>query len=242
MNKPKDLLNKKFGKLLVIKCTDQRYHNQVVWECQCDCGNLCLIPEGRLGKSTKSCGCYKKERFGQHRKLDLTGETFGNLVTIRPTDKRQGNKIVWECKCNCGRTTYTASSDLRSGKSLSCGWGKCNNNYKHGKSNTVEYSRYYSERNSKRREALDLIWTPEMEKSLKKSQRSCVVCGSTKKLCIDHVYPFSKGYLLKPGNAVRLCSHCNTTKSDKLPEELFEEMRNKILKAARSFEDHFRDI
>lgn len=57
-----DLTNKRFERLLVIKPTKDRRKGLVIWECLCDCGNLCYIVSADLiHGSTRSCGCL---RFG----------------------------------------------------------------------------------------------------------------------------------------------------------------------------------
>lgn len=54
-------------------------------------------------------------------KLNLEGMKFNNLTVIAPagTDGRQHR--LWECKCDCGATTYATTSDLRMGHKKSCG-------------------------------------------------------------------------------------------------------------------------
>lgn len=53
--------------------------------------------------------------------IDITNEKFGRLLAIRPTDKRSGTSIVWECMCECGEIVFINSNNLRRGKSKSCG-------------------------------------------------------------------------------------------------------------------------
>lgn len=57
-----DLTGKRFGRLTVIR---RHYRNdnsnKVVWECQCDCGNTCLVSQPNLGRGTYSCGCLNHE-------------------------------------------------------------------------------------------------------------------------------------------------------------------------------------
>lgn len=52
---------------------------------------------------------------------DLTGQIFGRLVAISPTEKRLGHYVVWKCVCDCGNIAFVASSDLRTGNTRSCG-------------------------------------------------------------------------------------------------------------------------
>jgi len=65
MRKIIDLTGKIFGKLLVLEKIDiPSNHGQVIWKCQCDCGNVTEILGNSLKRNlTKSCGCITKEIF-----------------------------------------------------------------------------------------------------------------------------------------------------------------------------------
>ena len=54
-------------------------------------------------------------------KINLEGMKFNRLTVIGPagTDRRQHR--LWECKCDCGGTTFATTSDLRHGHKKSCG-------------------------------------------------------------------------------------------------------------------------
>ena len=52
-------------------------------------------------------------------------------------------------------------------------------------------------------------------------KNKCFNCKSTKKLCIDHHRPLSKGYPLTLNNAVLLCRSCNSSKGAKDPEDFY---------------------
>ena len=55
-----DLTNQQFGKLTVLKSTEKRENGSVIWECLCECGNICYISQRCLSnKFTQSCGCIK---------------------------------------------------------------------------------------------------------------------------------------------------------------------------------------
>lgn len=57
-----DLSNKKFGMLTVIKRSGTSNDNQAMWECRCDCGNICLVRGRDLRDGhTKTCGCKSHE-------------------------------------------------------------------------------------------------------------------------------------------------------------------------------------
>jgi hypothetical protein len=57
-----DLMNQRFGRLLVIKEEGRKSRN-VAWLCLCDCGNYKVIAGQslRTGRTT-SCGCLQRER------------------------------------------------------------------------------------------------------------------------------------------------------------------------------------
>lgn len=112
----KDLTEKRFGRLQVIRKTDQRKNRNVVWECRCDCGELVFVPSVDLTAGRKrSCGCMRNEF------VDLTGRRFGKLEALRPTEERKNSRVVWECRCDCGNTVRVSSLNLLQGYTQSCG-------------------------------------------------------------------------------------------------------------------------
>lgn len=83
----KDLTGMVFGKLTVIKDSGQRYNNNILWNCQCECGNQPLIKGTSLLHGVKSCGCIKSK--GEIRIAQLltennipfeTQKTFDNCL------------------------------------------------------------------------------------------------------------------------------------------------------------------
>lgn len=57
----KNLIGKKFGKLIVIKDSGKRYNKNVIWLCKCDCGNYYEVTSKHLQDGhVKSCGCEKR--------------------------------------------------------------------------------------------------------------------------------------------------------------------------------------
>jgi len=53
--------------------------------------------------------------------FNLIGEKFGDLIVIKFGKKSSSGVNMWVCKCVCGKETIVRSSDLRSGKTRSCG-------------------------------------------------------------------------------------------------------------------------
>ena len=113
----KDLTGQRIGHLTVIKPTDERRNGSVMWECKCDCGNTTYVRAIALRSgNTTSCGC-----LSPNKAVDLTGQRFGKLIAIKPTDDRRNRSVMWECKCDCGNTTYVRAIALRPGGTNSCG-------------------------------------------------------------------------------------------------------------------------
>lgn len=57
------LYNQRFGKLVAKEPITLNHRNRVVWECQCDCGNIAYVESDKLKSGhTKSCGCLKSEK------------------------------------------------------------------------------------------------------------------------------------------------------------------------------------
>lgn len=110
-----DLTGQRFGKLVALEPTDQRVNQCVVWKCKCDCGNITYVSSGNLtAEHTRSCGCITSA-------VDLTGQRFGKLVALEPTDKKCGTSIIWKCKCDCGNLAYIPAKSLGYGETNSCG-------------------------------------------------------------------------------------------------------------------------
>jgi len=67
-NKPKEMLGKKFNRLLVIKQSG-KVGSQFSWLCKCDCGKEKTVPGWSLRKGiSKSCGCLLKENLIKRNK------------------------------------------------------------------------------------------------------------------------------------------------------------------------------
>ena len=56
----KNLVGKRYCRLLVLASTEMRKHGSMVWKCQCDCGNICYVISTFLTQGrTQSCGCLQ---------------------------------------------------------------------------------------------------------------------------------------------------------------------------------------
>ncbi|MBN4074430.1 MAG: AP2 domain-containing protein [Alkaliphilus sp.] len=117
-SKLKDITGQRGGKLIAIKYTGKIKNHSAVWECKCDCGNICEVKTSAfLSGAIRSCGCLRSES----RIKDITGQRFGKLTATKRTGQKKNNSQVWECKCDCGNICEVSSGALKSGKTNSCG-------------------------------------------------------------------------------------------------------------------------
>lgn len=52
---------------------------------------------------------------------DLIGQKFGFLEVVSITDERKHGKVVWLCKCDCGKYVKVSSHNLKNRSTVSCG-------------------------------------------------------------------------------------------------------------------------
>lgn len=122
-----NLTGKKFGRLLVLKKSENIKAKGVFWFCVCDCGGTKNISGANLTKEhgTLSCGCLAKELSKIRREQaakDITGQKFKMLTAVR-FSKRVKNVLFWIFKCECGKEKEMKKGGVVSLKSntLSCG-------------------------------------------------------------------------------------------------------------------------
>ncbi len=118
-----DLTGQRFGALTVIRPTDRRQHDRIVWECRCDCGNTAYVQTQYLRDgTTRSCKACQREN---RPKRDITGQRFGSLTALYPTDRRDRNQsVIWRCRCECGNEVEYSCGDLQQKNYISCGCRK----------------------------------------------------------------------------------------------------------------------
>ncbi len=116
-----DMTGQKFGRWTVIGF-DCNKNRQTMWKCRCDCGTEKSVEGAHLrdGRS-KSCGCLSRESTSLRSRKDITNQRFGRLVALYPTEERQGGKIIWLCKCDCGNEVKVPIDRLTGKNTQSCG-------------------------------------------------------------------------------------------------------------------------
>lgn len=84
-----DRTNKRYGRLIALRMLGKNSHNQLVWECVCDCGTVIE----RVGFQRISCGCLLKEsaaRNGRNTKGCKRPDIVGNTFAVKHGACRSG--------------------------------------------------------------------------------------------------------------------------------------------------------
>lgn len=118
-----NLIGQKFGKLTVIKETEERKNKSIVWVCKCDCGQQEKFSTKELrSDGIVQCHCCGNQRKPNSNLLeDIVGKKFNSLLVLEKTEKKAGGKILYKCKCDCGNITYVNRTDLQKSHIKSCG-------------------------------------------------------------------------------------------------------------------------
>jgi hypothetical protein len=122
MARTPDLTGKEFGRWTVLHRVENSRDGSARWLCRCACGTERELKAKRLTTGqTLSCGCYHHERLSAYRLEDLKlGRIFGEWEVLR-FDAIKNGKAYWVCRCSCGTERSVVGSNLRRGKSRSCG-------------------------------------------------------------------------------------------------------------------------
>lgn len=138
MGKMIDLINQRFGKLVVIENMGKLDNRRYYWKCQCDCGTI-VIKEGSKLRSgnTKSCGCSQHDGLKQYNKrqtdqsLIPVNTKFGKLTVLEAIGYKPQytgatkNRMWYKCKCDCGNIHEANGNQLKNGNIISCGFCLC---------------------------------------------------------------------------------------------------------------------
>ena len=113
-----DISGRVFGNWTVIKF--EYYKSNYFWLCRCSCGEERIVSRNSLvnGRS-KSCGHPE----------DIIGKKFGRLTVISYKDKKNQKSTI-DCLCDCGKRVIVYASNVKSGKTKSCGCYQSENSSK----------------------------------------------------------------------------------------------------------------
>jgi hypothetical protein len=125
MGKINDLKGARFGKLVVIEFQGLNNHRKSLWLCKCDCGNKKTVVGNSLSSGlVVSCGCYLSEQTKKRFTKDIANQKFGKLTVIKRNGSTKEGKskiALWLCLCECGNEITVRGSELRNGRTKSCG-------------------------------------------------------------------------------------------------------------------------
>lgn len=60
-------------------------------------------------------------RFNKGKAKDLTGQQFGYITALAPTEERDRKDVIWRCQCRCGKEVLLPATRLLTGNTQSCG-------------------------------------------------------------------------------------------------------------------------
>jgi hypothetical protein len=103
--------------------------------------------------------------------IDLKGKRFGRLVAIRLAEPREDGFSRWICKCDCGQEATPLQSNLRRGKTRSCG---CANRRPPGHAGFVQLFNFYKRAARKRGKE----WKLTKAQFRKLTQGNCEYCSA----------------------------------------------------------------
>lgn len=112
----RDLTGMRFGQLVCLNPTEKKDKSgSYLWECQCDCGNVCLAAAHQLTTGyKKSCGCLSHPPVKPY-----VGMKFGKLTVTEHVGKVNGQH-VWKCRCSCGNEVIAGQTKLQNGQTYCC--------------------------------------------------------------------------------------------------------------------------
>ena len=154
--KTADLTGKRFGKLLVVKRTEDAIsasgRSFAMWECICDCGNVANVKGIYLRSGeTKSCGCSKGRRPPKHglSKHPLYGVYYSMLGRCyNPSNKRYktyGARGIGVCEEWRGETGFVNFYSW----AISNGWSRTKDSRTEQSLDRLDNNRLYSPDNCK---------------------------------------------------------------------------------------------
>lgn len=125
-----DISGQKFSYLTVLNKIGKN-----IWKCQCICGNEVDVRKNNLKSgNTKSCGC-----MAGRKKKDIAGKKFGYFTVLNECSKDKNGNILYKCICDCGNIRSTYGTQLRTGRTRSCGCATKEQNTKHNQSKSPIY-------------------------------------------------------------------------------------------------------
>lgn len=116
-----DITGRRFGQLTAQWPVGLRTNSREYWLCLCECGVVKVMPKSSLLHGAQTCGHTKFDPRPSSE--DITGQRFGRLVAQWPAglEKRDYNVVIWLCLCDCGKMRTASITELKKGRTRSCG-------------------------------------------------------------------------------------------------------------------------
>ena len=211
-------INDIFGRLTIISKVENKikgHKQRTKWNCLCSCGNSVIVSQDCLVQGhTKSCGCLRKE-IAAATLNDLTSQIFNQLTVLESTSKRNGENIIWHCRCSCGNFCDVAGGSLTSNHTKSCG---CLQKKKASKqllqaNRTYRLSKGYSEETliSAENNIIRSNLFQIKQKIRERDNYKCALCLVSGYLNVHHIELFSanKYKRFEETNLICLCRKCH---------------------------------
>ena len=95
-----DLAGQRFTRLLVLEQAPRK-NGRVQWKCRCDCGKItCVDTRDLLRGTTKSCGCYNRDRIAKLQAVH--GQAHSRLYSVWKDIRRRCNNNKHKDYCRYG--------------------------------------------------------------------------------------------------------------------------------------------
>ena len=109
-----------YGSLTVVRFAGHNKWRQILWECVCRCGATRTAPGSQLHTGqVKNCGDCPLAGM-HHAARDLHGRRFGMLTVLARIGSDPDRRIVWKCRCDCGRIVHRQSCLLTESRKGGC--------------------------------------------------------------------------------------------------------------------------
>jgi len=236
VGKKLDLIGHQYNRLTVIEETNERKFNNVVWLCECECGNKVKVSAKDLRQNlVVSCGCSKNKTWNEKRSKEI-GKKYGRLTVIEVGISKGRYKSNYLCRCDCGKNTEVRGDSLKKGHIVSCG---CYHREIVSKENSHFYKpELTNEDRMLGRNKLGETTKAWRKKVMERDCYTCQLCGNKKgnNFNVHHLdgWNWCKEKRFDEDNAITLCIDCHKQfhkqygKGDNTKEQ-FEEYKNKVL-------------
>jgi len=83
-SRTKDIVGRRFGKLVVKELAGRARNRGTIWKCQCDCGNvITVLGRSLMANKSLSCGCRGKESWKALRIKEYFSEHYSAIPEYR---------------------------------------------------------------------------------------------------------------------------------------------------------------